>query len=214
LKTLTVPKLELCGAELLSRLIAEVAGTSAFEGKVYCWSDSAVALSWIRDEPSRYCHSRVNWVSGVVICSNFFKSIWHSLPRELNESILWAHGPKLLCGPKADWPTPITAEKPTLEVRRRILLTKSPYEDLGASSKFANSFAALQRIFGYVYKFSNRIHRPTLTVSDVQGGTLLLLRLVQRSHLWDDTKSLQSKGMVHSSSSLISFAIHWPIWAS
>jgi len=54
LKTLTVLKLELCGAEHLSRLIAEVAGTSAFEGKVYCWSDSAVALSWIRDEPSRF----------------------------------------------------------------------------------------------------------------------------------------------------------------
>jgi len=97
--------------------------------------------------------------------------------------------------PKADWPTPITAEKPTLEVRRRILLTKSASEDIVASSKLANSFAAVQRIFGYVYKFSSRIHRPTLTVSDLQG-------LVQRSHLLDDIKSLQSKGMVHSSSSL------------
>jgi len=27
------------------------------------------------------CHSRANWVSGVAICSNFFKSSWHSLPR-------------------------------------------------------------------------------------------------------------------------------------
>jgi len=69
-----------------------------------------------------------------------------------------------------------------------------------ASSKLANSFTALQRIFGYVYKFSSRIHRPTLTVSDLQGGTLLLLRHVQRSHLWDDIKSLLSRGMVHSSS--------------
>jgi len=74
------------------------------------------------------------------------------------------------------------------------------------SSKFANSFAALQRIFGYVYKFSNRIHRPTLTVSDLQGGTLLLLRHVQRSHFWDDIKSLQSKEMVHSSSTLASLS--------
>jgi len=73
-----------------------------------------------------------------------------------------------------------------------------------ASSKFANFFAVLQRIFGYVYKFSNRI--PTLTVSNLQGGTLLLLRLVQRSHLWDDIKSLQSKVMVHSSRSLASLS--------
>jgi len=87
-----------------------------------------------------------------------------------------------------------------------ILLTKSPYEDKVASSKCANSFAAFQKIFGFVYKFSSRIHRPTLTVSDLQGGTLLLLRLVQRSHLWDDIKSLQSKGMVHSSSSLASLS--------
>jgi len=32
---------------LLSRLIAEVAGTSAFKGMFYCWSDPAVAHSWI-----------------------------------------------------------------------------------------------------------------------------------------------------------------------
>jgi len=65
LKTLTVLKLELCGAELLSRLIAEVARTSAFEGKLYCWSDSAVALSWIRDEPSRFNISVANRVAAI-----------------------------------------------------------------------------------------------------------------------------------------------------
>jgi len=67
----------------------------------------------------------------------------------------------------ADWQTPIIATKPTLEVRRRILLIKSLYEDIMASSKMDNSLAALQRIFGYVYKLSNRIRRPTLTVSDL-----------------------------------------------
>jgi len=44
LKTLTVPKLEVYG----------LAGTSAFEGKFYCWSDSAVGFLKIRDEQSRF----------------------------------------------------------------------------------------------------------------------------------------------------------------
>jgi len=35
---------------------------------------------------------------------------------------------------------------------------------------------------------------------------VLLLRLVQRSYLWDDFKSLQSKGLVHSSISLASLS--------
>jgi len=43
-------------------------------------------------------------------------------------------------------------------------------------------------------------------MSDLQGGTLLLLRLVHRSHLWDDIKSLQSKGLVHSSRSVASLS--------
>jgi len=47
LKTLTVPKLELCGAELLSRLIAEVAGTSAFT------AEATLLLSFYGSETSR-----------------------------------------------------------------------------------------------------------------------------------------------------------------
>jgi len=148
-----VPKLELCGAVLLSRLIAEVARTSAFEGK----------FSWIRDEPSRFNIFIANRVAAIQKLTESVEWRYvptslnpadilsrNAFPAELNESPLWAHGPKFLCCPKADWPTPITAEKPTLEVRRRILLTKSPYEDIVASSKVANSFDTLQRIFGYV----------------------------------------------------------------
>jgi len=84
-----------------------------------------------------------------------------AFPAELNESPLGAHGPKFLCGPNADWPTPIIAEKPPLDVCRRILLIK------------------------------------------------LLFRLVQRSQLWDDTKSLQSKGIgALIQLARISFVIH------
>jgi len=196
-----VPKLELCGAELLSRLIAEVAGMSAFEGKFYCWSDSAVALLWIGDQPPRFNMFVANRVAAIQELTESVE--WRyvptflnpadilsrgAFPAELNESPLWAHGPKFLCGPKADWPTPITAERPTLEVCRRILLTKSPYEGIVAGSKFANFFAALQRIFGFVYKFSSRIHRPTLTMSDLQGGTCCCF-VLSNAHIYGMTSN-------------------------
>jgi len=129
----------------------------------------AVQIQYFCSEPSS-CHSRANWVSGVAMCSNFFKSSWHSLPRCFS---CWAQrvpslGSKFLCGPKADWSTPITAEKPTLEVRRRIILTKSPYGVIVASSKCANSFAALQRIFGYVYIASIALRSRCLTFKAVR----------------------------------------------
>jgi len=55
-----------------------VAGTSAFEGKFYCWSDSAVALSWIRDEPSRFNTFVANRVAAI---------------QELTESVEWRYVP-------------------------------------------------------------------------------------------------------------------------
>ncbi|XP_070138796.1 uncharacterized protein [Drosophila bipectinata] len=53
LKTVIVVKLELSGAELLARLMLEVAKLKVYVGKYFCWCNSAVALSWIQEESSR-----------------------------------------------------------------------------------------------------------------------------------------------------------------
>ncbi|XP_041448448.1 uncharacterized protein LOC121404005 [Drosophila obscura] len=127
-----------------------------------------------------------------------------ALPVELSESPLWAHGPPFLCGSSDDWPPTILPVKPTLELRRKVLLVKSPYVDIVSESKYANSFASMQRVFGYIHKFVNRIRHPGLTVSDIEHGTQLLVRLVQRTELWEDMKTLRAKGVVSLSSSLVS----------
>lgn len=45
IKTITVPK-------LLARPMDEIDSLKILNGRYYCWCDSTVALSWIRDEPS------------------------------------------------------------------------------------------------------------------------------------------------------------------
>ncbi|XP_036340135.1 uncharacterized protein LOC118749441 [Rhagoletis pomonella] len=54
LKTHTVPKLELCAAGLLAHLAAEIAKMKAFDRSFYCWSDSTVVLSWLKEVPSQF----------------------------------------------------------------------------------------------------------------------------------------------------------------
>ncbi|XP_044312743.1 uncharacterized protein LOC123037186 [Drosophila rhopaloa] len=215
LKTVTVPKLELSGAELLARLMSEVANLKMYAGKHYCWCDSAVALSWIREEPARFNVFVANRVATIQELTRTME--WRyvptslnpadilsrgALPNELIVDELWAHGPPFLLGPQDEWPVAVPAERPTLELRAKVLLIQSPYVDIIAASKYANSFSSLQRVFAYVHKFCHRIRHKGITAGDIKSGTQLLLRLVQRVHFWDDIRSLQNGKEISSSSVL------------
>ncbi|UYV72368.1 hypothetical protein LAZ67_9002823 [Cordylochernes scorpioides] len=62
-KSLTLPRLELCAALLLSQLYRSVVDSLKIDiGRAYLWSDSQISLSWIKSDPSRwktFIHNRV-----------------------------------------------------------------------------------------------------------------------------------------------------------
>lgn len=115
----TLPRLELCGAVLLTKLLSTVKKALNLE-MVTChaWTDSTVVLAWLRKLP---CHwktfiaNRVSQIQGTLAPSNWryvpskenpadvaSRGI---MPSQLSDHPLWWHGPQWLCHSNQDnWP--------------------------------------------------------------------------------------------------------------
>ena len=85
-RTITIPRLELCAAVLLKRLIEKVISSMNRRiDSIRAWSDSQVALAWIAAEPSRWSVFVSNRVSEIQ--SSIFKCEWHYVHKTLPISL-------------------------------------------------------------------------------------------------------------------------------
>ena len=118
IKPQTIPRLELCGALMLSILLCQVStDLSLPEDSVYAWTDSAIVLGWLKTHPGRL---KVFVAHGVAeITSIVGTSHWRYvdtlsnpadlvsrgvMPAQLIKSSIWWEGPTWLSHSPARWP--------------------------------------------------------------------------------------------------------------
>ncbi|XP_076686070.1 uncharacterized protein LOC143378131 [Andrena cerasifolii] len=145
LKKLSLPRLELSGAHLLTRLVAHLLSTLALRiNGVHLWTDALVALGWIQAPSSRWQTYVANRVADIQ--RTLPQAHWHHVsgqdnpadcasrgltPAEFPEHPLWWSGPSWLATSEG---RPVTFEEP-IEVphseRRHILhVQRSPEDEI------------------------------------------------------------------------------------
>ena len=117
-KKLSIPRLELCAAQLLSRLIHSTSQQLIENpSKVFCWSDSKTAMAWLQGHPSRWHTFVANRVSEINSLTEGARwghvssaqnpadlATRGATPTQLEDSDLWWYGPEWLRLGPSHWP--------------------------------------------------------------------------------------------------------------
>ncbi|XP_031625624.1 uncharacterized protein LOC116342255 [Contarinia nasturtii] len=100
IKPVSIPRLELQGAVMLSRMLNHTLKICDFKDvPLYAWTDSTIVLYWLRQSPEIWAHV-VSQDNPADLISRGIKA------DEIIKSKFWKQGPEWLLKAKEEWPTP------------------------------------------------------------------------------------------------------------
>ncbi|KAJ8946702.1 hypothetical protein NQ318_006960 [Aromia moschata] len=219
LKSISIPRLELCSALLLSELMNFV--LSLFEdhitiSKVYAWSDSTITLAWINSSPHRWGTFVCNRVTK--IHENVPSSIWRHissqdnpadpasrglLPSALISNSLLFSGPRWLSMSSEYWPTLSDIPETDEEKHHVTLLSvenQTPSKNtLSELIEKYSSLSKIQRILAYILRFLHNLKHAQakqsgyLSRSELENSLTLLIKNVQEEEFSTEIYRLKSQ---------------------
>lgn len=213
LKSLTIPRLELCGTLLLSQLLDAVASDLSIpKSTIYAWSDSSAVLGWINQTPSRlnvFVANRVSKLTSLIAPTQWrYVSTLNNpadllsrgvLPQALRYNHLWWEGPPWLLQDPSCWPRrpDINLARELPELRHTVLCVVAAPAELGLD---VSDFDKLVRVMAWVWRFclyTRHKQKPQsstcLTLMELRQSKRLLLRNSQRTHFPSELHLLEEK---------------------
>jgi hypothetical protein len=222
-KRQTIPRLELCGALILSRILKRVQGILKIpDSNVYAWTDSTIVLDWLQGNPRRFKTFVGNRVSEII--DSILPSHWRHVPTnsnpadcasrgmsptELESYQLWWEGPGWLKLEPSEWPaqrkTQDEEPKEELRILTAIVEMRKPVVPFNRFSDYNK----LVRVVAWILRFSNNIksrNRATtgtyLTSSELDNAEKHLLLAAQSESFQSEIAAVQSEESVSKSSNL------------
>ncbi|XP_063994615.1 uncharacterized protein LOC135172511 [Diachasmimorpha longicaudata] len=217
----TTPRLELCAAELLSKLYDIVKKATHIEpGRAIFWSDSTVVLHWIKTPPhllQRFVANRVARIQELTDPTNWKHVRTHENPADaisrgqlssvFLQNDLWKHGPSWLQGDEEHWPhfnigKPI--DLPELKKATVLLVSSPPRNPL---LQRYSSFQRLKRIMALCLRWKTKVKSSHLTLQELKRSEILILQLLQQETFKSELRLLQEGKSLHPKSRLINLSV-------
>ncbi|KAG1661284.1 Cyclin-dependent kinase 8 [Nymphon striatum] len=230
----TLPRLELLGALVTAQLLCSVIRDLRLppDTNYTCWSDSMVALGWIRSSPSRWKQWVANRVAKIQSLTNLKR--WRHIEGienpadfvtrgvsgvKLVHSVLWWNGPSIL-HQSGDIVTadqrsiPKIYTNSVVEAERKIEVTGVSLVCVENSQMFQmerwSTLNKAYRVIAWVLRFTSRPPKsqraPSLSENDYIKARLAFVNILQNQYFSQEINNLKSGIKIPKDSKLVKFS--------